>query len=72
MTRRGRLALALLALAAATCAAGGCRAGRKTSVIVLGFDGMDYELTKQMMSEGRLPNLSRLASLGAFSTASRK
>ena len=67
MTRRGRLPLALLALAAAADAAGACRAGRKTSVIVLGFDGMDYELTKQMMSEGRLPNLSRLASLGAFS-----
>jgi predicted AlkP superfamily phosphohydrolase/phosphomutase len=45
---------------------GGTQASGKPAVIVLGFDGMDYELTKQMMAEGRLPNLSRLAARGAF------
>ena len=41
-------------------------ASGKPAVIVLGFDGMDYALTKQMMAEGRLPNLSRLAARAAF------
>jgi predicted AlkP superfamily phosphohydrolase/phosphomutase len=36
-------------------------------VIVLGFDGMDYELTRTLMSEGKLPNLQRLAERGGFS-----
>ena len=64
MSRRGSAALALVALVAAGC--GGTRASGKPTVIVLGFDGMDYELTKQMMAEGRLPNLSKLAALGTF------
>ena len=38
-----------------------------TQVIVLGFDGMDYELTRRLMDAGRLPNLSRLAESGGFS-----
>ncbi|MET0659718.1 MAG: alkaline phosphatase family protein, partial [Steroidobacteraceae bacterium] len=43
--------------------------GRSTvkRVIVLGFDGLDPELTTRWMSEGRLPNLSRLAEQGSFS-----
>jgi predicted AlkP superfamily phosphohydrolase/phosphomutase len=64
VSRPGPLALCLLALAAAGC--GGTRASGKPTVIVLGFDGMDYELTKQMMAEGRLPNLSKLAARGTF------
>lgn len=35
-------------------------------MIVLGFDGMDYTLTQQLMAAGRLPNLARLASEGGF------
>ncbi|MEE9576758.1 MAG: alkaline phosphatase family protein, partial [Gemmatimonadota bacterium] len=35
-------------------------------VIVLGFDGMDYGLTSRLISEGRLPNLARLAESGSF------
>jgi predicted AlkP superfamily phosphohydrolase/phosphomutase len=60
-----RLAAGLVAVAAmAGCS--GTRASGRPAVIVLGFDGMDYELTKQMMAEGRLPNLSKLAARGAF------
>lgn len=33
-------------------------------VIVLGFDGLDYELTGKLMAEGRMPNFSRLAATG--------
>ena len=36
-------------------------------VIVLGFDGMDHELTRRMISEGKLPNLERMATGGSFS-----
>ena len=35
-------------------------------VIVLGFDGMDHELTTRMISEGKLPNLARMAANGSF------
>lgn len=38
--------------------------GRK--VIVLGFDGLDHELTRQMIDTGRLPGLARLAQTGGF------
>lgn len=36
-------------------------------VIVLGFDGLDHELTRQMIDIGRLPGLARLAGTGGFS-----
>ncbi len=42
-------------------------AGRK-KVIVLGFDAMDYSITKKLMEEGRLPNFSYLKSQGSFSS----
>jgi predicted AlkP superfamily phosphohydrolase/phosphomutase len=38
--------------------------GRK--VIVLGFDGMDYQLTRELIAQGRLPNLAKLAQTGSF------
>jgi len=37
-------------------------------VIVLGFDGMDPTISRQMMKEGRLPNLTKLAQRGMFTT----
>lgn len=43
---------------------GGAAPGR--SVIVLGFDGMDYTVTKTLLERGRLPNLARLARSGGF------
>jgi len=38
--------------------------GRK--VIVLGFDGLDYDLTRTMIAAGRLPGFARLAGSGGF------
>lgn len=35
-------------------------------VMIIGFDGMDMELTRQWMEEGKLPNLERLSKLGSF------
>lgn len=38
----------------------------KKRVVVIGFDGADATLTEQFMTEGKLPNLSRLRDQGAF------
>ena len=70
MSRRALAQPLLVALALSAAAAGGCgRGGADGSakkVIVLGFDGMDYTLTKQMMDAGRLPHFRRLAEMGTF------
>ena len=34
--------------------------------VILGFDGMDPELTERFIAEGRLPNLARLRTNGTF------
>ena len=61
----GALATGVVAFA---LAATGCRRAAQParSVIVLGFDGMDYELTRRLIDEGRLPNLARLGREGSF------
>jgi predicted AlkP superfamily phosphohydrolase/phosphomutase len=51
------LVLALAPLASAKSA---------KKVIVLGFDGLDYELARGLMAEGRLPNFQRMAREGTF------
>ena len=57
-------------LALTTVAFGGCGPdvadGRQKKVLVLGFDGMDYTLTQELMEAGRLPNFRRLAEAGHF------
>lgn len=62
----GAVAVVIAALPAAGCGrpAGGATIPR---VIILGLDGLDYDLTSRMMKEGRLPGLSRLAKMGGFS-----
>jgi len=56
----------VLAVLLATAACGGSEpVGRQ--LIVLGFDGMDYEVTRRMIAAGELPHLARLAETGAFS-----
>ncbi len=63
------MALACVVLVAASAATLSC--GRRhhaigRRVIVLGFDGLDYGLTRDLMERGRLPNFSALASRGTF------
>jgi predicted AlkP superfamily phosphohydrolase/phosphomutase len=36
-------------------------------VIVLGFDGMDYRVTRELMAKGRMPHFAKLAAAGSFS-----
>jgi len=57
-----------LALVVALGIASGCGRGRTlgSRVIVLGFDGMDYRVTRALMASGRMPNFSRLAMSGTF------
>ncbi len=64
-TKSVRLAGALIA-AIMVVACGADVRSYDQSMIVLGIDGMDHELTTRLMDEGRLPNLSRLASQGGF------
>ncbi len=40
----------------------------KGRVFVLGFDGADHRLVEQLLAEGKLPNLSKLASQGGFTS----
>jgi len=61
--RRG-VSLVLLAWVGATA----CRESHhvRKRVVVLGLDGMDYQLTSRLIKEGKLPNLARLADMGSF------
>ena len=64
---RVRFALLLIAGLVCCCArgnGGGAASGKR--VIILGFDGLDYEYTKKLMEEGKLPNFSRVARKGSF------
>jgi predicted AlkP superfamily phosphohydrolase/phosphomutase len=58
------VAAALAASAPACAPAAGASTPR---VVILGLDGLDYELTSRLMKDGRLPGLSRLARTGGFS-----
>jgi predicted AlkP superfamily phosphohydrolase/phosphomutase len=40
---------------------------RDKRLLIIGIDGMDARLTRQMMDEGRLPNFAQLAAEGGFS-----
>lgn len=66
MTRR--VVAAVLSLAVAGSLLAGCqrhvRTGRR--VIVLGFDGVDYQLTRDLIAAGRMPNFEKLARSGGF------
>lgn len=63
-----RLSLAVAAAASlalsSTPAAAEAVKGR---VVVLGFDGADHRLVSQLIAEGKLPNLQKLATEGSFS-----
>lgn len=64
--RRGAV-LGIVFIGVAAAYACGSRPATGRKVIVLGFDGLDYELTRQMIDRGQLPSLARLAGMGGFS-----
>jgi predicted AlkP superfamily phosphohydrolase/phosphomutase len=65
VTFRASLILAC-ALAVAVVSCGRSRAPQTFTqkVVILGFDGMDPRLVERWMSEGKLPNMARLAAQG--------
>ncbi len=69
----GKKAYSTMVLLAALAAALGwqaCSESRAVStqkkVVVVGFDGMDPQLLRRYMAEGRMPNFARLAQAGDF------
>jgi predicted AlkP superfamily phosphohydrolase/phosphomutase len=42
------------------------RKSRAERVVIVGFDGMDPEVTEKLAAEGALPNLSRLREMGTY------
>ncbi len=58
-------AAALVAVLGAACGRTHTVTGRR--VVVLGIDGFDFHLAQDLMTRGRLPNLSTLAATGTFS-----
>ena len=66
--RRARIGLGLgftIALGVvAGCQTTNASHGRR--VIVLGFDGLDYGLTRELIARGRLPNFAKLEQSGTF------
>lgn len=67
MNGRGGIGLlaTLAVIAAASCGPSPAR-DEGPRVLVLGFDGMDYGLTKQLMDAGRMPHFQHLADIGTF------
>ena len=70
--RVGWPVLAALLLVVGLCAAGcgssaaGSSKAKDKRLLVLGMDGLDPVLLRQMIAEGRAPNFARLASIGSF------
>ncbi len=61
------LAVALLLLGLlAGCGSGQAGSPAGPKVVVMGIDGLDYDLTRELIAAGRLPNLARLAAQGTF------
>ena len=60
-------AVALAGLAVWAIACGGeVESADGPRVIVLGFDGMDYSLSRELIAQGALPNFARLVEEGSF------
>jgi len=59
-------AACLAALSAVSCQKAAPAGRYAQKMVILGFDGMEPTLTEQWMSEGRLPNMAKLAAQGGF------
>mgnify|MGYP006138016527 CR=1 FL=1 len=58
--------LAAAAAAAVSCSARQSRGVSGPKLVILGFDGMDPDLVRRYMAEGRLPNMAKLAAQGGL------
>jgi predicted AlkP superfamily phosphohydrolase/phosphomutase len=68
MINRFVLACTALGLVQVACSSSKSPPVRRPAqkVVVMGFDGMDPTLARQLMDQGKLPNLKRLAEAGTF------
>jgi predicted AlkP superfamily phosphohydrolase/phosphomutase len=48
------------------CSSGRSQRQFSQKLVILGFDGMDPDLTARWIREGRLPNIAKLAAAGGF------
>lgn len=69
LTRNGCIATVLAA--AALTAASACETGSSAGfdgpkLVIIGFDGMDPDLVRRYIAEGRLPNMAKLAAEGSL------
>ncbi len=62
--RRAAAVAVLTALGMGLAADPGAARAAKPRVVVLGFDGMDYAFTRQLMAAGEMPNFQRLIERG--------
>jgi predicted AlkP superfamily phosphohydrolase/phosphomutase len=60
------IAVATLVVAVSGCGRHHRPLGRR--VVILGFDGLDFGLTRDLMAQGRLPNFTRVAAHGTFTS----
>jgi predicted AlkP superfamily phosphohydrolase/phosphomutase len=72
LRRTPRLPILALSVLVGFTSAAACSRSRQApavtdkKLVILGFDGMDPDLVRKWMSEGRLPNLKRLADQGGL------
>ena len=69
ISRYGIVAAMLVAAAlsaAAACTANSSSGVSAPKVVIIGFDGMDPDLVRRYMAEGRLPNMAKLAAEGGM------
>ncbi|MDP6801649.1 MAG: alkaline phosphatase family protein [Gemmatimonadota bacterium] len=66
MTRTLRAGIVMALVSVAMAAPVAAVRGPAERVIVLGFDGMDYDLLQRLMDEGSMPNCARLATEGSY------
>ncbi|MFH1865814.1 MAG: alkaline phosphatase family protein [Candidatus Eisenbacteria bacterium] len=56
-----------VSLAMVTLIAAGCGSAPDTKVVIIGIDGMDWQLADPLIEEGKMPNLARIISEGSRS-----
>ncbi|MCP4897802.1 MAG: hypothetical protein GY906_12590 [bacterium] len=66
-TAKGAAVFGVVLLVLISQLACGSPKNEQQQVIVLGFDGMDWDLTQQMINDGKLPAFARLAEQGSLS-----
>ncbi len=57
----------LVGAAAVVLIAAGCGSAPDTKVVVIGIDGMDWQVADPLIEEGKMPNLARIISEGSRS-----